>query len=44
MSEKNNGSSPLAASEELYSFTISAVQLRVVQQLSPSQTKGRIWA
>lgn len=27
ISEKNNGSSPLASSEEIYSFTISAVQL-----------------
>lgn len=42
MSEKNNGSSPLASSEKLYSFTISAAQLRVEQQLSLSQAKGKI--
>jgi len=42
MSEKNNGSSPLASSEKLYSFTISAVQLRVEQQLSLSQAKRKI--
>jgi len=42
MSEKNNASSPLASSEKLYSFTISAVQLRVEQQLSLSQAKGKI--